>query len=152
MSGIKYSTDIKVIGKFEHPNNISVNVYGHEDIKIFPLLISTITVGRHHATLLYINAGEKSHFVLVKDLSRLVSSQYNNHKHKTYFCQFYLHSCTNEDVLKNHLERCMLHGAQRIKLPETDNMKGHDKNRMSILQKQNNNHVYLLSSTPISKA
>ena len=45
-----------------------------------------------------INTGEKSHYVLVKDLSRMVSS-------KTYFCQYCLHGCTSEEVLKNHLER-----------------------------------------------
>ena len=28
MSGIQYLVDIKDIGKFEHQNNISVNVYG----------------------------------------------------------------------------------------------------------------------------
>ena len=31
MSGIKYPVDIKDIGKFEHQNNISVNVYRCED-------------------------------------------------------------------------------------------------------------------------
>ena len=33
MSGIKYPIDIKHIGKFEHQNNISVNVYGYENKK-----------------------------------------------------------------------------------------------------------------------
>ena len=31
MSGIQYPVDIKVIGKFEHQNNISVNAYGYKD-------------------------------------------------------------------------------------------------------------------------
>ena len=44
MSGIQYPTDIKDIGKFEHQNNISVNVHGYEDKKIFPLHITTMTV------------------------------------------------------------------------------------------------------------
>ena len=72
MSGIQYPLDIKTIGKFEHQNNISVNVYGHKDKKIFPLLITTMAVARHHTNLLYITAGETSHYVLVKDLSRVV--------------------------------------------------------------------------------
>ena len=58
MSGIQYPVDIKDIGKFEHQNNISVNVYGYED---------------------------------------------------------------------KNMERCKLHGAQRINLPEADDEKGHDK-------------------------
>ena len=78
ISGIQYPVDIKDIGKYEHQNNISVNLYGYEDKKIFLLHITTMTVARHHVNLLYITAGETSHYVLVKDLSRLVSSQYNN--------------------------------------------------------------------------
>ena len=43
---------------FEHENNISVNVYGYEDKKIFPLNITTLAVARHHVNLLYTTAGE----------------------------------------------------------------------------------------------
>ena len=114
MSGIQYPVDIKDIGKFENQNNITVNVHGCEDKKIFPLRITTLTVARDHVNLLYITAGETSHYVLVKDLSRLVSRQYNNDKGKKYFCQYCLQGCTSEEALKNHLERCKLHGAQRI--------------------------------------
>ena len=64
---------------------------------------------------------------MVKDLSGLVSSQYNNNYHKKYFCQYCLHGCTNEEVLKNHLRRCKLHGTQRIKLAEANDKNGHDK-------------------------
>ena len=38
-----------------------------------------------------------------------------------------MHGCTSEEVLKNHIKRCELHGAQRIKLPEAGGKKGHDK-------------------------
>ena len=73
--------------------------------KIFPLRITTMTAARHHVNLLYITAGKTSHYVLLKDLSRLVLRQYNNDKGKTYFCQCCLHGCTSEEVLKNHLGR-----------------------------------------------
>ena len=63
----------------------------------------------------------------MKDLSKLVSRQYNNNYHKKYFCQYCLHGCISEEVSKNHLGRCKLHGAQRIKLPEADDKKGHGK-------------------------
>ena len=86
-----------------------------------------MTVARHHVNLLYITADETSHYVLVQDLSRLVSGQYNINYHKKYFCQYCLHGCTSEEVLKNRLGRCKLHRAQRIKLPEADDKKGRDK-------------------------
>ena len=46
VTGIQYPVDIKDIGKFEHQANITVNVYGYEDKKIFPLRITTTTVAR----------------------------------------------------------------------------------------------------------
>ena len=127
MSGIKYPIDIKDIGKFEHQNNISVNVYGYKDEKIFPLGSTTMTTASHHVNLLYVTADETSHYVLVKNLKRLVSRQYNNYKSKHYFCQYCLHGCTSEEVLRHHLERCKLHEAQRIELTEADDKKGRDK-------------------------
>ena len=120
MPGIQYPVDIKDIGKFEHQNNISVNLYGYEDKKSSHYVLPPWP-------LQDITADETSHYVLVKGLSRLASSQYNNYYHKKYFCQYFLHGCTSEEVLKNYLGRCKLHGAQRIKLPEADNKKGHGK-------------------------
>ena len=122
MSGIQYPVVIKNIGKFEYQS-----VYGYEDKKIFPLRIINMTIARDHVNLLYITAGEKSHYVLVKDLSRLVSIQYNNHNSKHHFCQNCLHGHTSEEVLKNHMERSKLHGTQRIKLTEAGNKKRRDK-------------------------
>ena len=58
MSGIQYPVEIKDIGKFEHQNNVSVNVYGYEDKKIFPLCIINTTIARDHMNLLYIIAGK----------------------------------------------------------------------------------------------
>ena len=95
--------------------------------KIFPLLVTTMAVPKHHVNLLYIIADEKPPHVLVKDLSRLVSNQYSNHKGNTFFCQYCLHSCISEEVLKNNLERCKLHRLQRIKLPEADDKMGRGK-------------------------
>ena len=43
--------------------------------KIFPLRITTIDVTRHCVNFLYVNASETSHYVLLKDLSRLISRQ-----------------------------------------------------------------------------
>ena len=127
MSGIQNLVDIKDIGKFEHQNNISVDVYACEDRKIFLLRITTVTVARHHMNLLlillliYITAGEKS------NLSRLVSRQYSNDNNKRYFCEYCLDARTSEEVLKNHMKRCKLPWVQRIKLPEVSNKKGGNK-------------------------
>ena len=98
MSRIQYPVDIKDIGKFEYQDNIIVNVSEYENKKISPLRITTTTAARYQVNLLYITVAKTSHYVLVKDLSRLVSIQYNNHNSKHCFCQYCLHGCTSEGV------------------------------------------------------
>ena len=89
MSGVQYPVNIKDINKFEYQNNISA--YGYKDKNIFPLRITIMTAARYHMNLLYITAGETSHYVLLKDLSRLISRQHNNYNDKKYFCQYCLY-------------------------------------------------------------
>ena len=86
MSGTKYLIHIKDITKFEHQNNININVYGCKDKKNFPLYIRNMVVVRHHVNLLYITACETFHYALLKDLIKLVMNQYNNQNDKEYFC------------------------------------------------------------------
>ena len=108
-----------------------------------------MTFARDCVNLLYITADENFHYVLVKNLSRLVSRQNNNDNNKKSFCQYCLHGCTSEEILKNHLERRKLHGAQRIKPPEAGDKKGRDKVKFTKAEYQ----LRLpLSSTRISKA
>ena len=76
---------MKYIDKFEHQNKISVNVYGWKDKKIFLLRMATMGITTHCLNLLYITAGETSHYVLLKDLSRLISTRNNNHNNKKCF-------------------------------------------------------------------
>ena len=53
--------------------------------KSVTLCITNMAVAGHGVNLLHIISGETSHYVLVKDLSRLVSRQYNNHNNKKIF-------------------------------------------------------------------
>ena len=77
--------------------------------------------------LLYIAAGEKSYYVLVKHLTELVLRQYDNDSSKRHFCQYCLNSCTSEVVLKKQMEKCKFNGAQIIQLPEAGDKKWHHK-------------------------
>ena len=78
MKGIEYPVAARHYGKFENQNNnISINVFGYEDKKIFPLYITKQTDKQHHVNLLLYQEEGKSHYVLIKDLSRLVRSQYS---------------------------------------------------------------------------
>jgi len=72
-------------------------------IKIFPLRISEMVEREHYVNLLLL---EDKHFVLINDLSRLLSHQMSNHKEKRFFCLSCLNSLTNKDVLDKHKESC----------------------------------------------
>ena len=81
--GISFPMKLKDIKKFEQQNpQVSMNVLGYEDEKIFPLRISKMAKKEHEVNLLLL---EDKHFVLINDLSRLLSHQMSNHKEKRFF-------------------------------------------------------------------
>ena len=129
MSGIQYSVEKKTLVYLNTKTALVLTSMGTKIKAIFPLHIIAMN-------LLYITADEKSHYVLVKDLSRFVSRQYNNDNNKKYFCQYFLHGCTSEGTLKNHWERCKLIGVQRIKLPEAGNKKRREKGKLTKIEYQ----------------
>ena len=92
-------------------------------------------VNKRHVNLLLIADDDTNHYCFIKDLSKLVGSQYSSANHKTYFCRFCLdgflsysaargkaqHRRTNEDMekrLKEHEERCFAFAAHRTEFPD----------------------------------
>ena len=98
--------------------------------------LATMAVAKNHVNLLYITADETSHYILVQDLSRMVSRQNNKHKSKTYFCLHYLHGCSSKEGTKN-------------RAPGTWRQEGPWQSQ--VYKKQNISYAYLFSSTRISK-
>jgi len=81
--GISFPMKLKDTKKFQQLNpQISVNVFGYEYKEIFPLCISEMAEREHAVNLLLL---EDKHFVLINDLSRLLSHQMSNHKEKRFF-------------------------------------------------------------------
>ncbi len=97
IEGIDMPMALKDIPKFERRNNVSVSVYGYklggedgaeeggeeeEEGFIHPLKITKDVVERHVNLLLY-SDGKRSHYCLIRNFSRLVTSQvktiYNLH-------------------------------------------------------------------------
>ena len=86
INGIKYPVKVKDITKFEKENLIiSINVFGFENGDIFPLRI-TNEVKQNYVNLLLISNEENSHYVLVKNLSRLLTSQLCSVEHRKFYC------------------------------------------------------------------
>ena len=81
--GISLPMKLKDINKYEQQNpQVSANVLGYEDKKIFPLRISEMVEREHDVNFLLL---EDKHFVLINDLSKLLSHQMSNHKGKRFF-------------------------------------------------------------------
>ena len=61
---------------------------------------------------------EDKHFVLMNDLSRLLSHQMSNHKEKCFFCLRCLNSFREKEVLDRHKESCEKHDCVTLGMPE----------------------------------
>ena len=119
-TGIEFPVTIDKIEKFERQNNISVNVFGFEDV-LFPLVYHEGTLHKDtHVNLLLYTQETTRHYCLIKDLNKLLYSQ-NHRKCGMYYCQYCLHVFIREDLLQDHKPRCLQHGPQRIELPDEEN-------------------------------
>ena len=62
--------------------------------------------------------GTKSHYNTVKDMSRLVSSQYSKKRARRYICDYCLNPFGRQDLLDKHLEYCSKHDAVNTIMPK----------------------------------
>lgn len=111
------------IKKFEKLNNISVNVYILDDkYKCVPNRLTKDKKDRH-VNLLLIQDREKSHYVWIKDLSRLVSKQLTTYSHKKFFCDRCLHYFYSDEKLRVHQQMCANLNECKISFPEEKTIK-----------------------------
>ena len=117
MKCIEYPVSLKDIDKFEKQNpSISINVFGFEG-NTYPLRISKRTNGKP-VNLLMISNGEKVHYCLIKNMSRLLSSQTNNHQHEKHYCLRCLNPFNTQESLDKHKEYCSTNEAVKMEMPE----------------------------------
>src|SRR5580765_1593749 len=98
LQGIEFPVTVNQIKKFEHANNISINVNtliprNHGNVGIVPIRLSELKKDKH-VNLLYVEDPQNNsvgHFTWIKNLSRLVSSQLTAGKRKSYICDRYVY-------------------------------------------------------------
>jgi hypothetical protein len=101
--------------KFEQINNVSVNIYGHEDSKVFPVHISACLRPRH-VDLLLISKGTTNHFIAIKSLEGLLFEQSkSNHRP---VCRICLHQFHTKTAVMEHQKECGKHRPQRVTFPK----------------------------------
>ena len=123
MEGIKYPVSLKDIDKFERQNpSISITVLGYEGKSVCTLRNSNNTNREHDVILILIEEEGVNHYCLVKNLSRLLSSQVSKHDGKKYFCKRCSNPFNTQKALDKHEEYCSNHEAVKINMPKKGTM------------------------------
>ena len=113
------------IDYFEEINegSISINVYviDEDKQKIRADRITKKLRPTCHVNLLRLEKDNNSHYVLIKDFSRLMSMQTNKNKIKLFHCQFCQKGFQKENLLTQHtVKGCMANNIQNVEMPEKD--------------------------------
>ena len=121
-TGIEYPVSLPDIKKFECLNsNISITVFGYNETdKVYPLRISEYSNRSCKIKLLLIEKGGVSHYCLINEFSRLVSSQVSKHKEKSYICDNCLNPFPKEESLNKHKEYCSTNECIKINMPKKE--------------------------------
>ena len=124
-SDVEYPFAIKSIDKFEHKNEISVNVLAIEDKIIYICRKSDYRFER--VVNLVLITGENSsndpekfnrkHYVTIKSLSRLLAKKNTKHETAQHDCTNYLHRFPSEISRDKHERYCRNNEAVRIEMP-----------------------------------
>ena len=123
MEGIEYPVSLKDIDKFERQNpSISITVFEYDEKSVRPLRNSNNTNREYDVILILIEEEGVNHYCLVKNLSRLLSSQVSKHNGKKYFCKRCLNPFSTQNALDKHEEYCGNHEAVKINMPEKETM------------------------------
>ena len=98
---------------------MSLLVFGHQQTNIIPLYVPR----DHRETVVRLffqrsKDGLNSHYCVVKNMSRLLSSQVSKKERKKYVCDYCLNSFGREDLLTKHTEYCSKHDAVNTVLPK----------------------------------
>ena len=119
MGDIHYPVTIKDVSKFEKLNlDIAISVYTYdENYSVGPLRISEHVDRPYRIKLLLISDENKTHYCLIEDFSRLVSSQASKHKGKVYVCERCINAFTMENALKEHEKHCTNKDCVHLKMP-----------------------------------
>ncbi|XP_058980814.1 uncharacterized protein LOC131803471 [Musca domestica] len=99
---------IQNIKDFEANNeDISINVFGYDGNQIVGPYYLTPKRRNHHINLMLLHEGDKFHYILIMDMSRLLRSQLTAHKGRSIICDGCIQSFTTEAVYEKHEKECV---------------------------------------------
>ena len=109
--------------KFECNNEVALNIlyvpYNTKKINIAYKSKNNLTLGKQIIVLM-ISDGQKWHYLVVKNLSRLLRGITSNHK-EDFYCLNYFHSYRTENKLEAHKKICENHDYCHVEMPTKNN-------------------------------
>ena len=121
-NNIQFPVQLKDIPKFETLNNINVVVIGCEKDTFRPVYCNRNPNIQDRKTIplliIYNEDAKQYHYVWIKDVSRLLSSQVSKHKEAKHFCLFCFQAFGSEIILNDHKTFCMQHSIAKTRLPK----------------------------------
>ena len=114
-TGIGLPVSFRDIKGFEFRNQISINTLAIEDKQIY--IHRKGDNYEHIINLMLITENNRKHYVAIKSLSRLLSSQNTSHKEKEYFCTNCLQGFWEERSRDEHIGYCRDNESVRIEMP-----------------------------------
>ena len=115
LKGLKFPLIPKDVKKFERQNpTISVNILQWTENQALSLQVTKYRDRPHHVNLLLLldNKTSKSHYTLVRDLSRLIAGR-TKACSKAHVCPYCLNCFSNPNLLRNHIPECFLHPVKK---------------------------------------
>ena len=114
-SGVGFPVLFRDINGFESRNQISVNILAVEDRQIY-----ICRKGEDYecmANLMLITENDHKHYVTIKSLSRLLSTQNSKHNGKEYYCMNCLQGFTEQSSRDEHVRYCKNNESVHIEMP-----------------------------------
>ena len=111
---------VKDIDKFEKMNDLVINVYGctEDGTQIWPRRISKRR-DKDAINLLMLESGNDYHYVLIKNLNRLLCFDFHHPKEFCPYCCFgFDKRYLKEGQMEGHMEECFTFGGTKVNMPE----------------------------------
>ena len=119
MGNVKFPVRIKDIRKIEKLNHLSIFVYEWNNVEECAIPIKHGAGVGTEIDLLYINNGEKGHYLLIKDFNSFMRYRTKYHN-SMFYCKRCLHGFVKSTALMEHSERCKQGENQITVMPEFD--------------------------------
>ena len=124
--GINFPAGNRDIDRLEANNKglISINVYEPDDLlneeKIIKTKTTKVQNAKYHIDLLKIfDEKDRYHYVIIKNISRLLNCQSNKNTKEKHYCRYCCHPFTTERGLNKHYtDGCKSFEGQNFKLPD----------------------------------